>query len=408
MTLRDKLEAHLRGEVSTGDLASYASANSDAYDLLDGLPPEGGARLAAWCAFVLQTHADNLVSSGSAPGFCEQEAYDEARILYELVAGWLERAHGATTSGDWRLDVIVPAPYPRQHGPQGRAEVEAMRKTLETVQARAGVDLEARKGDPIYARLSPTLAAAQSALDSAIGLAAGHSPRPELQATLAQTLLGGLDRAYQAGQLLARPDLLARAHAAEPPGAGSPGPAALRLFLPGDPGFDPWCLTDPVERSARHDDGVSAGQLAELWQNDPDPGATLAIQADIAAALEAGSVDYLPADLGGSLHAVSGRRPWPGAMYVHAQAGAVIGGQQLDEGDRFILAVGGSGETFQRAIVRLSAKAAKKLTDEDEERIADPSWAGGGGLSLSEDVFSGLDGPNGLVTLGFDVLGLWP
>ena len=137
--------------------------------------------------------------------------------------GWLERAHGATTSGDWRLDVIVPAPYPRPHGAQGRAELEAMRKTLETVQARAGVDLEARKGDPIYARLSPTLAAVQSALDSAVGLAPGHSPRPELQATLAQTLLGGLDRAYQAGQLLAKPELLAnrgRRPADHPAGIG--------------------------------------------------------------------------------------------------------------------------------------------------------------------------------------------
>ncbi len=406
MSLRDKLEAHVRGEVSTGDLASYSSANSAAYDMLDGLPPEGDARLAAWCAFVLQTHADNLVSSGSASGFCEQEAYDEARVLYELVGGWLDRARRAGASGDWKHDVVIPAPYPRPRGAQGRAELEAMRKTLETVQARAGVDLAARKGDPIYDRLSPALAAVQSALDAAVGLAAGHSPAPELQGTLAQTLLGGLDRAYQAGQLMAKPELLALPKALAPL-PGPAGSAALTLFLPGDPGFDPWCLTDPIERRARQDDGVSAGQLAELWQSDPDPSRTLAIQTEIAAALEAGSVDYLPDDLAGSLHVVSSKRPWPGAMYVYAQAGVSIGGQQLDEGDRFILAVGGgAGDGFQRAIVRLSAKAAKQLTSDDEERMSGYVGAGGGGFG-AEDVFSGLGGVGDLVTLGFDVLGLW-
>ena len=72
MSLRDKFEAHLRGEVSAADLTAYASANGDAYDLLESVPAEGPARLAAWCAFVLQTHADNLLASGSAPGFCER------------------------------------------------------------------------------------------------------------------------------------------------------------------------------------------------------------------------------------------------------------------------------------------------------------------------------------------------
>ena len=83
-------------------------------------PAEGGARLAAWCAFVLQTHADNLVSSGSATGFCERgglrRGADPLRARARLArAGARGDARAATA----RLDVIVPAPYPRPHGAAG-------------------------------------------------------------------------------------------------------------------------------------------------------------------------------------------------------------------------------------------------------------------------------------------------
>ena len=92
MSLRDRLEASVRGEVSTADLNAFASANQDAYELLDELPPQGCASLAAWCAFVLQSHADNLLASGSSEGHCVEPAYEEARVLIQLATAWLERA----------------------------------------------------------------------------------------------------------------------------------------------------------------------------------------------------------------------------------------------------------------------------------------------------------------------------
>ncbi len=362
MSLRDKVEAHMRGEVSTADLTAYSSANGDAYDLLDeDLPPDGPTRLAAWCAFVLQTHADNLIGSGASAGFCDEGAFDDARIAYDLAGHWLERARAAAASAGYHLDVVVPQPFPRPSGAQQLAELKAMRKTLETIQARAATELEARKGESVYERLQPTLALVQSALDSALILAGGHAPDEDVSAALGQKLLEAVDHAYQAGQVLAMPELLAKPHV-EPSLAKASGSAALALFRPGDPGFDPWCLTDPLERKARENDGVAAGMLDEFWKSDPNPARTLAIQVDIASALENGTADYVPEDLVGSLKQFTRKRPWPGVLW--AKAPLTVGGQPLDIGDRFVLAIGGAGEEFRCAIVRLSAKAAAELSDD--------------------------------------------
>ena len=81
------------------DLTAYASANGDAYDLLESVPAEGPA----WCAFVLQTHADNLLASGSAPGFWDQGAYHDARIDYDLAG------HGSSVR-----ERHPPAPHGRR------------------------------------------------------------------------------------------------------------------------------------------------------------------------------------------------------------------------------------------------------------------------------------------------------
>jgi hypothetical protein len=58
VSLRRRIGAAARGEISIADRVVYRSANIDAYDLLDHLPAHGPAHASAWCAFVLQTHAD--------------------------------------------------------------------------------------------------------------------------------------------------------------------------------------------------------------------------------------------------------------------------------------------------------------------------------------------------------------
>ena len=352
MGLRGKVGAFARGEVSTAALAAYGAGNGDAYDLLEQLPEEGPARLAAWCAFVFQSHADNLLASGSSPGFCDQEAFEEARALYELAGGWLDRARTARARPGSSLDVVVPQPYLRPHGPQGSGEVAALRATVETVQSRLGADLACCRNGSTAERLRPTLAVLQSALDAASGLDAGHGASPELKVAIAQTLLAALDRGFQAGQLLAMTELLAKPPP-EPGRAPALGSATLALLLPGDPGFDPWCLTDPLQREQRDADGVSAGLLERFWGSDPEPAKTIALQSQVLAAIENGAADYLPEGTYGTLAEIAKHCPWPGVLL--ASSDLAIAGEQIGAGERFVLAVGGDGGEFRRELARLPA-----------------------------------------------------
>ena len=353
MGLRGKVGALARGEVSTSALAAFGTANGDAYDLLEAVGVEGPARLAAWCAFVLQTHADRLLASGSAPGFCDQEAFVEARTLYELAGSWLDRARVARARPEPTLGVVLPQPYPRPHGPQGSGEVAALRATLETVQSRLGADLAACRERAIAARLSPTLAVLQQAIDAAAGLDAGHGPSPDLKAAMAQTLLAALDRGFQAGQLLALPELLAKPPPKPERAPAALGSATLALLRPGDPGFDPWCLTDPLAREQRDEDGVSARLLAALWRGDPDPARTVALQSELVAAIENGLADYLPEGTYGALAEITRHCPWPGVLLAKREL--AIAGEQIGAGERFVLHVGGGDGEFRRGLRRLPA-----------------------------------------------------
>jgi hypothetical protein len=350
--LRGKVGAFARGEVSTAALAAYGTGNGDAYDLLEQVPEEGPARLAAWCAFVLQSHADNLLASGSSPGFCDQEALEEARALYELAGGWLDRARTARARPGSSLDVVVPQPYLRPHGPQGTGEVAALRATVETVQSRLGADLAGCRTGSTAERLRPTLAVLQSAVDAASGLDAGHGASPDLKAAIAQRLLAALDRGFQAGQLLASPELLAKPPPEPEHAPAALGSATLALLLPGDPGFDPWCLTDPLQRERRDGDGVSAGLLAGFWRRDPEPATTIALQSEVVAAIENGAAAYLPEGTYGTLAEIAKHCPWPGVLL--AQGDVAIAGEEIGAGERFVLAVGGDAE-FRRELARLPA-----------------------------------------------------
>jgi hypothetical protein len=370
VSLRDKLESSVRGEVSTVDLSAFASANQGAYELLDELPPQGIASLAAWCAFVLQTHADNLLGSGSIRGHCVEPAYEEARILIQLASAWLERASSALSSTGYRLDVVIPQPYPRPYGPHHMDELRAMRKSLEAVEARVGTAIEARRGEPVYERLQPTLGIMRAALDAALVLARGHTPEPSVEMALVQTLHAALDRGYQAGQLLAMPELLAKP-ALEAP-VRDVSPASLALLRPGDPAFDPWCLTDPLERRRLAAIASAVAKLDDFWASHPEPQQVLELQAEVLAALQNGTVDYLPGDEVGSLKQFTSTCPWPAALWAKGRIS--IGGQSFDEGDRFVLSVGGGDEPFRCAIVRLSAHAAARFIEDDS------ASAGGSGL----------------------------
>jgi len=60
--------------------------------------------------------------------------------------------------------------------------------------------------------------------------------------------------------------------------------------LPGAREFDRWCLTDPATRARWQRDKRAVRAIDLLWAYDPDPTATLIIQAEIDAALSAGEI----------------------------------------------------------------------------------------------------------------------
>lgn len=369
MGLRDRMGAMARGEVSTDALAAYSVANSDAYDLLDNLPPEGPARLSAWCAFVIQTHADDLIGSGSSAGFCDQAALDDAAMLYQFAGAWLNRARAAQASAKYSLDTSVPQPYSRASSPLGRGQVKALMKTLETVQSRLGADLSERESDPVHDRVAPALPALQSALDAGAAINVGKAS-PEMLAMVGGTLAAALDRAYQAGQLLAMPELIAKPTPPPPPAAT--GAAGLTMFLPGDPGFDRWCLTDPLSHIQQRDNPRAPAELDAFWRSDPEPAKTIALQAEIAAAIEGGIADYLP-ETPTRLVVIAETCPWPGVLIAKQQF--VLGGRALNAGDRFILSVGPDSGGFRRKIEVSQASQAGPAGDEDLQREEDERWA---------------------------------
>lgn len=69
-------------------------------------------------------------------------------------------------------------------------------------------------------------------------------------------------------------------------------PRQRTLPGPGEPGFDPWCLTDSATRETWKRDQKARATIATLWEYDPDPKRTLATQAEIDAALARGDVAY--------------------------------------------------------------------------------------------------------------------
>ena len=136
-------------------------------------------------------------------------------------------------------------------------------------------------------RLEALVAEAAAAADYAAGLgAAGGVANDEVLVQI-QAAIG---RYYLVGQLVAMPTLALK------PFPRATGARRVRLAeprllpVPDAPGFDRWCLTDPrvvpvLKRAKR-----ACRTIDALWRDDGDPTRTLAIKADIDAALFRGDV----------------------------------------------------------------------------------------------------------------------
>lgn len=368
-SLMTRLRAKAAGEIPAATLEAYRAAGAGAYDLFvaaeqrraaDPGAAAGTFFLGTWNAFALQTLGDAFVEADyeadpNTVGFVPPVTAEQALAFYAEVEQWLVRARQAEHDGGRELDADVPAELP------GWAEVEpcpdphlhAMMAACKKVADHAAIavgDLERRPDvdAKVVATLRGELTAVSTAADYAQQLHTQyHRSRRDraLHERIEQSVKDAIERGYRLGQLAAMPELVERS-------AGAALRSPKRLPLPGEPGFDPWCLTDPRTRSQWQADPAARRAIDVLWRSDPSPERTLRIQGEIDAALERGDIDYAVGP--------DGRRlgnyyccPW--APIYEAKRRVRIAGLRLEPKQQFTFDVSAeeifAGGTFTRELM---------------------------------------------------------
>jgi hypothetical protein len=365
-----RLVAHLHGEVTADALEAYRRAGAGVYDLtdtldrlrLDALVKDGGpwgapsatktALLCGWNAFVLQVLGDQLLEADyrcepSTVGFVVPETAEQALRYYAQVAGWLSRAMQAIHNPNYDLDASVPAPLPpwvnRPDCPD--AYLEGLRAGLHRIRVHAELAVaEFRRtcGDEqpfTLGRIQGIAAEAGAAADYADGLGTGEFDAVRAE-VLSQTRTA-IERYYLVGQLVAMPHLATKPM--PKPARPAPPKAPSVLPRPQAKGFDPWCLSDPRILKPLKKIRAAKTAIDQMWAADPEPGKTLAMRADIDAALLRDDIAY------DTSHYYA--CPWS-AVYV-AKRPVRIGTVTVQPLQTFILAIdsGGRGGRFRRQVL---------------------------------------------------------
>lgn len=312
--LGGRIRARLQGEIPADDLAAYRRAGAEVQDLMAEIDQERAeasvrgedawsvpdgvkvARLCGWNAFALQTLADALVDADyeaqpATTGYLPPVTAQQALAFYAQVPSWLRWAQQARANPTFEPEVALPValpswvevdPCPPPHLAAMRSALGQMRlhTTAAMADLHAGLDDAERKR--AHGRIHEVLAEADAAASYADRLWA-----PDISRAVHEAVEEHAKRAVEgfhlAGQLLAMPRLALEERKPAPSGRASlPGPGA--------PGFDEWVLTDPASRDRWRSDRTARQAVASLWASDPDPAATLAIQAEIDAAAAAGAI----------------------------------------------------------------------------------------------------------------------
>jgi hypothetical protein len=371
-----RLAAVMHGEVSADTVEAYRRAGGAAYqDMTDAEQlraslTESGAGLwgassaqasrllCAWNAFALQTLGDELVEADyradpRTKGFLPSVTAEQAAAFLGEVEQWSSRARRAAGDATYDItaEVALPVPLPGwvKVEPCPRAHLDAMLAAARAMRGRAEAALAdfTRTGplqgkEGVAARLRGRVAEADSVV--AYGEALWS---PDASAVVHERVENSLRRGiaayYELGQLLAMPVL------AERPQVSAVPVAALPLPLPGRPGFDQWCLTDPHSRARWQQDPAARRAIEMLWRYDPDPAATVAIQSQIDAAVAAGAV----ADQASRGHRHYNCCPWSSIYQVRQPV--TIAGQQLRPMQEFTFDVSaeemGEGGEFTRQLL---------------------------------------------------------
>lgn len=324
-----RLLARIEGEVPADTLEAYRRAGVEVYDALQQVedrrlelklqnvdpwsvePATQAQFLCTWNAFALQTLGDQFLEADyrlnpATVGYVPPITARQALAFYKEVEGWVNRAQRARSNPEYRLDVAVPADLPawEEVDPCPRAHLEAMRVATRELQGHAEAALAVFQIE----LASPDRQRGARRLHELLAEATAKSEYAQRLWTpgVSQTIHEAIERHfhealagfYRLGQLLAMPGLLDQAPRTPRAERGS-GPA--RLPLPGEPGFDPWCLTDPLSRKELQRDKTARAAIAALWDQDPDPRRTLAIHQEIEAARARGDIDYATTSSGGRL-----------------------------------------------------------------------------------------------------------
>lgn len=165
-------------------LAAYGSHGTDAYDLVDRLPP-GRGRAAAWNAYVCQTYADKLADACPRPSL---ETTRVVRTLYDGAVVWLRCANG-DTDGSRRLE-LPPWGTPVR----SREQLVGMRQALYALRTHIAYGLPPE--------LEPRLAAVDARVEAVDALWI-ERPTPELRGGIGDALTHGIREATALGELLA-------------------------------------------------------------------------------------------------------------------------------------------------------------------------------------------------------------
>lgn len=319
-----RLAARLRGEIPADQLEAFRRAGAPVFDAYlaaeraltalagSGTHPwaaEAGTRsqfLCTWNAFMLQTLATELLDADyatmpSTVGFVPPVTAEQAWSLFEQVEPWLSRAGQAALSASYDVgaELALPADLPAwvQVEPCPRAHLDAMLVATQTAHDHLDAILGALlgAGDPpkqyvkVLEQIQRLGADAHAASSYAVGLAHPGADQA-LHEVIEQHLHRALELQYHLGQLIAEPELVGEYVGVR--SGGSPVPRAGVPRTPGEPGFDPWCLTSPRTRRQWQSDARARQAIDSLWRYDPDPGRTVGIASQIASALDAGDIDY--------------------------------------------------------------------------------------------------------------------
>jgi hypothetical protein len=370
-----RLAAAWRGEVSAGTVEAYRRAGAAAYQNLASAeqlradlamsgagpwstgPGQASQLLCTWNAFALQTLGDELVEADyradpRTQGYLPPVTAEQAAAFLGEVEHWSVRARRAASDPgyDVTAEVALPVPLPGwvKVEPCPRPHLDAMLAAARAMRGRAEAALaDLVRVDPpegkqkAVARLQGMAAEADAVTEFGESLWSPDASE-QVHERVENSLRRGIAAYYELGQLLAVPALLDRPEIRAVPVSGEPLP------LPGQPGFDPWCLTDQHSLPRWKQDPAARRAIDILWRYDPDPAATLAIQSQINAAVATGSV----ADTTPRGHRHYNCCPWSTVYQVRQPV--VIDGQPLRPMEEFVFDVSaeemGEGGPFTRRL----------------------------------------------------------